>query len=257
MENEEIKYLQESRDFLDRTHRLAAGPNKYKSKFGRILEGIFRKGYFTLQTITVLADLAEVDSERKIVFGGSILDLSRRVFEDLVYMEYINKKGKDKYTQQFFDYVIVDQKNDMDFLLKAGSEIDPKVVEEVNKKFNETPKKIRGRQNWAGQSLEQVVDWFLSEGEIQPKEMRTLMKIYAAGNRKNHTSPSDVLDHLRQEWLSGAANRDIEMGLMITYTSLVKIGLLAIDHIEVNNPLEKAIKDNWEKLNNKESKDEN
>ena len=64
-------YLQQARDFLKISHPLATGPNKRNSRFGKILEGVFRKGYFTLQTIVFLADMVEKDDQFRIIFGGS------------------------------------------------------------------------------------------------------------------------------------------------------------------------------------------
>ncbi len=79
-----FKYLEATKKFLEIAYPLATGPNKFKSKFGRILEGVFRKDYFTLQTIVNLTDLTLKDEGVKVVFGGSVLDLSRRVLEDMI-----------------------------------------------------------------------------------------------------------------------------------------------------------------------------
>jgi hypothetical protein len=244
-------FLQQSRDFLSVSHPLATGPNKRNSRFGKILEGVFRKGYFTLQTIVVLADIVEKDEQSRIIFGGSILDLSRRVMEDMLYMEYINDKNKEKYSKQFYDYIPIEQKSDLDFMQKSGVKIDEEITAEVDKKYQKSPKKLRDRHNWSGLSVDDLIVWFTQNGQLKGSEKETILKLYVAGNRKNHTSPSDILDHSKQEWLNGAADRDIELGLMITYGSLIKICLLFLEEIETTDKMKEIIFSYWKGINPK------
>lgn len=244
-------FLQQARDFLKISHSLATGPNKRNSRFGKILEGVFRKGYFTLQTIVVLADMVEKDDQFRIIFGGSILDLSRRVMEDMLYMVYINDKNKEKYSKQFYDYVPIEQKSDLDFLLKSGVKIDEEIAIEVDKKYQKSPIKLRGRHNWSGLSVDDLIVWFTQNGQLKGSEKETILKLYVAGNRKNHTSPCDILDHSKQEWLNGAADRDIELGLMITYGSLMKICLLFLEEIETTDEMKNTVLACWKGINPK------
>lgn len=244
------RFLKKSQHLLDVSHLLAAGPNKYKSRFGRILEGVFRKDYFTLQTIVVLADKVEKDDQFRIVFGGSILDLSRRVFEDMIYMECINESGKKEvYSKQFFDYVAVDRKADLDFLLNSGVQVDQKIVKIVKDDYKKTPQRLKDRKNWAGQSVDQVIAWLVESGKIEESRKADVLKIYLAGNRKNHTSPSDILGHLYQETLDFDSEQDIEMGLMITHGSLIKVGLLLVAETEASDEIKKALRACWESIN--------
>lgn len=245
------QFLQKARDFLNVSYPLATGPNKHKSHFGKILEAIFRKGYFTLQTIVILADMGEKDEQLHPVFGGSILDLSRRVMEDMLYMEYVNEKGKEKYSKQFSDYIPIEQKSDLDFLQKMGVEIDKEVATRVTEEYNKTPQKLRDRDNWAGQSVEQIIEWLTNKGKLQGADRETILKLYVAGNRKNHTSPGDILNHSMQELLTGAAERDIDLGIMITHGAVIKICLLLVEEIETTSEVKKAIQICWEKINPK------
>ncbi len=249
MSTKRPEFLDKSQKFLSIAHPVVTGPNKYKSKFGRILELVFRKGYFTLQTLVMLADEVEKMPDLQIVVGGSMLDLSRRVFEDMIYMEYIAEKDKEKYTDQFLDYVAVDQKNDMEFLLSFGSTVEEQVQELVNKSYDQVPEKLRKRNNWSGQSVEQIIEWLVNKGLLNSSEKETVLKVYVAGNRKNHTSPSDILDHTTQELITGASERDIEMALMITHGSLIKIGLRLLDEIESSNELKNQFEASWKSIN--------
>jgi len=248
------EFLIKSRKFLEVSFSLATGPNKFKVPkpyFGTILESVFRKGYFTLQTMVVLADQVEKDDELRVVFGGSILDLSRRVMEDMLYMEYIKEKGKDKYSEQFFDYVPIEQKDDMDFLLKTGVNIDQDVIDNTNEKYNSSPKKLRDRHNWSGQSVGQIIEWLTKQGKLPDGDKDTVLRLYIAENRKNHTSPGDILDHMKQEWLTGAAERDIELGLMVTHGALVRICLHLIEEIEITPEIYQSVQECWKSINTK------
>lgn len=244
------RFLKKSQHLLAISHRLATGPNKYKSRFGKILEGVFRKGYFTLQTIVVLADMIDKDDQLRIVFGGSMLDLSRRVFEDMIYMEYINESGKkEEYSKQFFDYIAVDRKNDLEFLLNAGIQVDKKIVEIVRSDYEKTPRKLKDRNNWAGQSVEKIITWLVGKGKIEELRKADVLKVYTAASRKNHTSPSDILGHLFQETLDIDSEQAIEMGLMITHGSLIKIGLLLVEETETIDVIKKELRECWENIN--------
>ncbi len=250
------EFLEKSRKFLDIGHPLATGPNKFKTKkpyFGTILESVYRKGYFTLQTIVVLVNTVEEDGQLRIVFGGSILDLSRRVLEDMLYMDYIKEKGQEKYSKQFFDYVPIEQKDDMDFLQRSGVEINQTIINQTNERYKETPKKLRDRQNWAGQSVEQIIEWLTLNGKLPGKDRETVLRLYIAGNRKNHTSPGDILDHMKQEWLIGNAERDIELGLMVVHGALIRICLHLIEEIEVSPEMKALVEECWQSINPKTS----
>jgi len=243
------KFLPKARKFLSISHSLATGPNKRNSQFGKILESIFRKGYFTLQTIVTLADIAEKDDQYEVIVGGSILALSRRVLEDMIYMEYINVKNKKVYSKQFVDFLKVEQKHLIDFTQKLGMEIDQKIIDVANEKYGQTPAKLRKRHNWSGQSVEQIIEWLAQKNRLPGTDKEVILALYTAGNQKIHTSPGDILDHSKQEWITSAAQKDIEIGLMITHGSLIKICLLLLEEIDTTSEIKKAVQDCWKDIN--------
>jgi hypothetical protein len=249
MENkEEYKYLELVKKFLDIAHPLATGPNKYKSRFGGILEGVFRKDYFTLQTMVTLTNLIVADEGFKVSFAGSILDLSRRVLEDMIYMAYIKERGSEKYSKQFIQYAVVEQKRDVDFLKIAGVKVDEERRQEIEEEYAKIPKKLKERNNWAGQSVEQVILWLVANNKIKESEKDTILGIYVLGNRRNHTSSGDILGHTRSESLLGEARLDIDAGLMITYGAALKVALYLIEEIEVTEEMAKSINDLWDEV---------
>ena len=54
-----------------------------------------------------------------------------------------------------------------------------------------------------------------------------------------------------QELLTGAAERDIDLGIMITHGAVIKICLLLVEEIETTSEVKKAIQICWEKINPK------
>lgn len=252
MEKSQVDFRKKSLQLLDISYPLATGPNAHKSLFGRVLEGVFRKDYLTLQTSITLANLAEEDPSLRTVYSGSILDLSRRILEDMVYMFYIEKKGKEAYSRQFIQFDAVEQKEDMDFLLSAGVEIEPEEIKRINDSYDAIPAKLKnGRHNWAGQSVEQVVAWLVQEKVIPKTEMQTLFKMYIAGNRKNHTSPSDILGHLAQITLNGYAELDLHMGIMVSYGACLKIALLLSNEVETTEEVKNGLQELWKEVGGK------
>lgn len=249
MENkEEYKYLELVKKFLDTAYPLATGPNKYKSRFGMILEGVFRKDYFTLQTMVTLTNLIVANEDYKISFAGSILDLSRRVLEDMIYMAYIKENGSEKYSKQFMDYAVVEQKRDLDFLKAAGVKVDEERSKKIEEEYAKIPKKLKERHNWAGQSVEQVILWLVDNKKLGESEKGTILGLYVLGNRRNHTSSGDILGHTSEESLVGGARLDLDVGLMITYGAALKVALYLIEEIEVKEELAGAIKELWDEV---------
>jgi mRNA-degrading endonuclease YafQ of YafQ-DinJ toxin-antitoxin module len=244
------KFLPKASDLLEISYKLATGPNKYKSDFGKILESVFRKGYFTLQTLVILAEKAKEIPDLKIVVGGSMLDLSRRVFEDMIYMEYIAEKDKNAYTKQFFQYIAVDQKNDMEFLISNQVAVSQETQNLTNTEFEKVPKKLKSRHNWAGMSVEQVIEWLTKNGKLDDKQKETVLKVYIAANRKNHTSPGDILDHFMQESIAVSSTHDIEMGLMVTHGALLKIALRLVEETHTPEQTIEKLQESWRNINN-------
>ena len=127
-----------ARKLLNATHPLVIGPNTYKSEFAKVVEGTLRRDYLTLLTTVYLAEHDE--PEMQIAFGNSCMDLSRRVLEDLISLEYMLLNDKEDLARKFFDYKAVEEKLDMDFLEAAGVEMDQElqqVKETTDKDYNQ------------------------------------------------------------------------------------------------------------------------
>ncbi len=125
-------------DLLDAVHVIATGPNKYKSTtFARIVEASFRRDYLTLSTIRRLSD---GKPEELIIYGSSCMDLFRRVFEDLISLEYMIMKGKDDMAKKFRNFLFVEDKKTMEYLESGGVKMDPKRKKEIEDNYEKVKK---------------------------------------------------------------------------------------------------------------------
>jgi len=122
------------------TRQLASGPNTYKSQFARVLEGTFRRDYFTLLTMVYLAEHNEL--EMRIAFGNSCMDLCRRVLEDFISLEYMFVKGKESEAKKFFDYKAVEAKHDIDFLEAIGTTIDQQLMTTIDEEYDKVKRQF-------------------------------------------------------------------------------------------------------------------
>lgn len=233
--------------FIDGTHRLATGPNKYKSQLGRIAEGVFRRDYLTLETIILLS---KKPKEQYTVYGNSCMDLSRRVFEDMVGLEHIALKGKDELSRKFMAFKDVEAMRDLNYLKESGMTIDPKFEADTVAKYNKTEKKhhFGNRRSWAGIGVEKMVLTLLSEGVIKEDEKRTLLQTYQAGCYKNHFSPTDIFSFLYNDLFEFTNKTDMELGLFLTFNSLVKIAKRLVEECEVDPKAKRVVEDIWQIL---------
>lgn len=145
-----------ARKLLDTTHPLVIGPNAYKSVFAKVVEGTLRRDYLTLLTTVYLAEHDE--PEMQTAFGNSCMDLSRRVLEDLISLEYMLFKDKEAYAKKFFDYKAVEEKLDIDFFEATGVAIDQQLqqikettdqaYDQVKHQFRDSSSRVR-KKAWA------------------------------------------------------------------------------------------------------------
>jgi hypothetical protein len=218
-------FLEKSDSFLGITHDLATGPNTRNSVFSQVLECVFRKDYFTLQTIYFLGKKIEEDYQCGAVFSGSILDLSRRVLEDWIYMQYIKVNGPERYSKQFWDYKAVEDKRAFCFAEKYGNP-DKKIKEKVNHKYEKIKKKLKIRNNWSGQPFESIIDDLVEKKEINEIEKDVLLKSYVWCCQANHTSPSDISCYINQSELDAYSVDMLSIPFQISLISLINVANL-------------------------------
>lgn len=95
------------------------------------------------------------------------MDLSRKVLEDLVSLEYMLLKGKEPHAKKFFDYYHIEAKQDLDFLEAAGDSIDQQLKTTVNEAYNKVRRQFLDssskakRKGWA-----ELTEFLKSQGKI-------------------------------------------------------------------------------------------
>ena len=210
------KYLSHAHKILDLTSTLIEGPNQVDTKYKRILEGIARRNYYTLFSIVYLAE-SEFHSD-------SILDLSRRLIEDMVAVEFMKLKGKDEQAAKFIDFIKVEIKNDYEFLILNGLPPPPNMVAEVTADFEKVKKQFEYKpgeiaHSWAMCSVESMIEELLKADAIKATDKNMFLMAYVLGNRKNHLSPLDVMSFWNQEIRDRNQQQNMNIGMVFSITS--------------------------------------
>lgn len=229
---------------LQVVHPLVKGVSQ-STKFSSIILGTLRRDYLTLYTI---AHLSDADEENRIAFGDSCMDLARRVFEDLINIEYIKLQGKDKYSKQFVDFKAVESYQDLLYLQASGTKMDPGFVNQVIRDFEQLPEKLKERKRWSGVGIEEMIQLLLDKGVIKQDEFRTLSQTYIAGNYKNHFSPTDIFNFLHNELYQFSGKSDILVSLVVVSITVTKIAGELIEEAKVEGKLKQEVEELWNNL---------
>ncbi len=238
--------------FLDKTHTIAKGPLKYRSQFSRIVHGTFRRDYILLGTIHFLSGQA---AEMYFTFGNSCMDLARRPFEDMISLEFMKLKGKESMAKKFMDFEKVEAMRDISYLKSKDFPIEAKFeskimedFEKVKKRFSDKRSLDGVRRSWAGVDVETMVSDLLDANIISQDEISTLLQVYQRGCYKNHFSPSDIHAFLSNDLYELNSKSDIDLALLSSYSSVVKIAQILTQESEVGKQTDKFIDNAWSVL---------
>lgn len=248
-----LKRLQEQTEiFVDNIHPIILGPNRYKDvSFGPIIEGSLRRDYLTLRTILLLSERPEIEH---IVYGDSCMDLSRKVVEDLITLEFMVLKNKTRQSNKFKLYKAVERMRDLNLLQKMGAHEPDNVVEFTHDEFQKVRNKFKDKRNEDGVTnspfglgVEGMIDELLKNGKLDEPGHSTLGLIYILGCRTNHFSPTSIFDHSSHALLENSSKNYIDMSLLFVLTAVVKIALRFFDEIEnLDNDLVKTVTKTWD-----------
>lgn len=240
------------KSFLDETHKLAVGPIKYKSRFGSIVHGTFRRDYILLGTVHFLSKQA---AEMYFTFGNSCMALSRRPFEDMIALEYMKMKGKEEMSKKFIDFEKVEAMRDIMYLKQKGFPVDMKFEAKIVKDFDSVKNRFAdkrssdgARRSWAGVDIETMISELLDFNVIKQDEILTLLQVYQRGCYKNHFSPSDIHAFLNNDLYEINSKSDMELSLICTLSSVVKIAQILISEAEVDEETKTKINFVWKLL---------
>lgn len=234
---------QYAEETLQVIHPLVKGV-KQPSKFSSVILGALRRDYLTLYTIMHLSDGTEDD---RIAFGDSCMDLARRVFEDLINIEYIKLKGKEKYSKQFMDYKAVEAYQDLQYLLALGGKMDDAFIKQTTDEYEKLSNKLKKRKRWSGVGIEEMIQLLLDENVIKADEFRTLSQTYTAGNYKNHFSPTDIFNFLHNDLYQFTRKSDLIVSLVVVSITVTKIAGELVDEAKVKGEIKENIDALWSK----------
>jgi len=247
-----LRKLQEQTEiFVDNIHPIIVGPNRYKDVyFGPVIEGALRRGYLTLRTILFLSERPE---QEHIIYGDSCMDLSRKVVEDLITLEFMLLKNKTKQSIKFKLYKAVERMRDLNLLQKMGAHEPTNVVKFTHEEFQKVKNKFKDKRNEDGVTntpfglgVEGMIDELLKNNKLDESGRSTLGLIYILGCRTNHFSPTSIFDHSSHVLLENSSKNYIDMSLLFTFTAVVKIALRFFDEIEnINDNLVDKVTNTW------------
>ncbi len=170
-----------ARKLLNTTYELAMGPNTYNSVFARVLEGAFRRDYLTLYTMLYLIEHSQPGQRR--AFADCCVDLSRKVLEDLVSLEYMLLKGKESLAKKFIDYYHIEAKRDSDFLKAVGAPIDQERKLLIEKNYNKVKR-----------------DFFDSSARSRQRAWSELTEFLIAHNKIDQQTKQEIEEELHRRY---------------------------------------------------------
>lgn len=172
---------------LSATKPLAEAVSVADEKFLVILLGIHRVSFATLRDICYLS--ANEGS------GSSILDLTRKILEYGISVEYMLLKGKERMVERFQRYSTVQEHDEIQLLKSIGQ--DPASLshnlkiptEEVEREYAALTAEMRGDKTWAGRDLEGMLQDLNKHGKLSEFDLPRLLVAYVWGCRLNHLNP--------------------------------------------------------------------
>jgi hypothetical protein len=220
-------------ELSDVTDPLAMAYPKDPNDFTNVLIGILRKNKHTLIAIEHICD----DTN----FGGSALDLLRSMIEDVISVDWMILKGKDKTAKKFKRFLPVQFHTSMEFwkelqadIKETDLEVSFKNIEEdfenVKKEFTFREDEIQ--RSWSGVSTEQMLIDLHDEKALKDFDVSRLTMAYTFGNWKNHLNPYDIeTTYLRSDSLIQNGEHAAKQALFIGALVIIRLTQRYIDEL--------------------------
>ena len=167
------------------------------SKFINVILGVYRISLSTLRDIYYLAHQEDT--------GLNILDLSRKIVEHGIAIEYIMLKGKEKMAAQFQDYLWVQTHQELNFLKTIGeipenwnSELKTGAVD-AEELYNKLSSGMKNNTSWAGINFETMLKELHESNFLQDFDYSRIAQIYVWGCRANHPNPFMVIKYMGEK----------------------------------------------------------
>lgn len=209
------------------TQPLAEAAAVADTKYLAVLLGIYRISFMTMRDISRLALKDEA--------GPTILDLTRKMIEHGISIEYILWKGKEDMAGRFQDYLVVQMHEELELLKSVG--FDPASlsaelqigVEETEKQYAAIPAGIKKDKNWAGVNFETMLSNLTAAGAIQTTDSPRLLAAYVWGCRANHPNPFMTHAYLDLTEFSALETYSTRLGLLMALAVHLRLTTRLID----------------------------
>src|SRR3989344_9221070 len=164
---------------LQVTTPLAQAAASHDTKFLNVLLGIYRVSFSTLRDIYYLSLNGET--------GASTLDLTRKIIEYGITVEYMILKGKEETAKRFQKHMWTEIHHELEFLKTIGQDMksqseELKVgVEEAEREYAALNSDAKKRKSWAGLSIERMMEAMTKAGHLKDFDFSRLSQAYAWG----------------------------------------------------------------------------
>lgn len=218
------------------------------AKFLNVLLGIYRASFATLRDIYYLSGFEET--------GASVLDLSRKISEYSITVEYMIMKDKEKMAKTFQDYIWVQIKHDIDFFKSIGQNPEDNRELKIGAKaakneYNNLPKKMRDRKTWAGRSMDDMLESLHENKGLGDFDFTRIVQAYVEGSRCNHPNPFVVRHYLDTESAKAADDHYLKSAILMAIILHLRLTTRYIDEIRLitkDNKIHKDVADNVSKI---------
>lgn len=241
-------------ELLRETAPLSEMPSPSESKFVNVLLGVYRISLATLRDIYYLSQREDT--------GLNVLDLSRKIIEYGIAIEYMIFKGKEKMAARFQDHLWVQTHQELEFLksigevpagwnseLKQGANDAEKLYEMLN---SDTKKNV----SWAGISAEKMLEELYASNALEEFDYSRIGQLYVWGCRVNHPNAFIVFDYMNEKTHKPSNQFFFRLGIltaMLFHIQMTKRYIKEIQAIagaDSHSELLDKINAIWKRLNN-------
>lgn len=216
---------------LNATEALANAASVANTKYLVTLLGIFRISFTTLRDIYYLSQNEGT--------GPSILDLTRKIIEHGITIEYMILKGKEEMAERFQNYLIVQKHEEIELLKAIG--LDPATVssdlqigiKEAEKEYATLNASTKKDKTWAGRNFEGMLEDLTKAGAITAHDSPRLVSTYVWGCRLNHPNPFVVHGYLKTDEYQIVDDFCTKLGIPMALAVHLRIATRLIDESRV------------------------
>lgn len=228
-----------------RTHAEGALP--------KVMNALMTRNYYTGCSIYTLS----TDFHN----GAAALDLSRQMIEDMINLEWMIVNDPEKQAGKFDIFVSIDRANGMKdaglINIDLKKILTNEAIGEIINDDKEARKKLpipedKDQRSYNMKNFENMVSDIkakINQTGFTEDILNRILWYYIQGNRKNHTSPSELLSYLQpDDAVVLSLKGDMQYALEVAYKVLFTIAMRYTDLLLKLNPEDELAKETQAKL---------